>query len=202
MLPSGMHRFLQPADYTRMSWRNGGGRTTEIASHPAGAALDAFDWRVSIADVAKDGPFSIFAGIDRTIVLLGGAGMRLSGGGNAVDLRAPYEPYAFSGDDSIGCTLVAGPVRDFNLMLRRGRAHGRLIVVRDAGARIAPARFRVCYAAAGALECLLPGHPPLTIATDHAVVVEDDGGTASAPFALQPLAGDAVALVAAIEIAA
>jgi environmental stress-induced protein Ves len=90
------------------------------------------------------------------------------------------------------------PVRDFNLMLRRGRAQGRLTVVRDTGARIAPARFRVCYAAAGALECLLPGHPPLTLATDHALVVEDDG----APFALQPLAGEAVALVAAIELAA
>ena len=197
-----MHRFLQPADYTRMSWRNGGGRTTEIVTHPPDSTLATFDWRVSIAEVTADGPFSRFPGVDRTIVVIAGAGMRLEGDGHAVDLRAPYEPYAFSGDDHIRCALVAGPVRDFNLMLRRGRVQGRLIVVRDAGARIAPARFRVCYAAAGALECLLPGHPPLTIATDHTVVVEDGDGTAGAPFALQPLAGDAVALVAAIETAA
>jgi hypothetical protein len=45
-------RVLSPADYRRMPWKNGAGRTTEIAVHPAGAALDAFDWRVSVADVA------------------------------------------------------------------------------------------------------------------------------------------------------
>jgi environmental stress-induced protein Ves len=196
------HRLLQPADYVRMPWKDGGGRTTQIASHPAGATLAAFDWRVSIAEVAADGPFSRFPGVDRTIVMIAGAGMRLEGDGHAVELRAPYEPYAFSGDDGIACALMAGPVRDFNLMVRRGRAQGRLIVVRDAGARIAPARFRVCYAAVGALECLLPGHPPLTLAADHAVVVEDDGAAGGAPFALNPLTGDAVALVVVIELAA
>ena len=73
-----MYRLLTPADYRPMPWKNGAGRTTEIAAHPAGAALDAFAWRVSIADVERDGPFSRFPGIDRTIVLLDGAGMRLA----------------------------------------------------------------------------------------------------------------------------
>lgn len=195
------HRLLQPSDYVRMPWKNGGGRTTEIAAHPPGAAPDAFDWRVSVADVAADGPFSRFPGVERTIVMIAGAGMRLEGDGHAVELRAPFEPYAFSGDDGIACTLVAGPVRDFNLMLRRGRAQGHVMVVRDAGARIPPARFRLCYAAAGALECLLPGRPPLTVAAGHAVVIEDDDATGGAPFAIIPLAGDAVALVASIDLA-
>jgi environmental stress-induced protein Ves len=47
--------------------------------------------------------------------------MRLDGDGHAALLAAPFEPYSFSGDDTIDCTLVDGPVRDFNLMLRRGR---------------------------------------------------------------------------------
>ena len=197
-----MHRLLQPADYVRMPWKNGGGQTTEIALHPPDAGCDTFDWRVSVADVAADGPFSRFPGVDRTIVIIAGAGMRLDGDGHAAELRTPFEPYAFSGDDGVTFTLVAGPVRDFNLMLRRGRAHGRVSVVRNAGMRIAPARFVVCYAAAGALECLLPAHAPLTLAIDHAMVVEDDGAAAGAPIAINPLSGDAVALVAAIELTA
>jgi uncharacterized protein len=193
------HHVLTPADYRRMPWKNGGGRTTEIVSHPAGAALDAFDWRVSIADVAKDGPFSIFAGIDRTIVLLGGSGMRLSGDGHAVVLRTPFEPYAFSGDEAVACALIDGPVRDFNLMLRRGRASGCVSVVRGAGARIHPARFTLCYSVAGAHECLFAGHPPLAIATDHAVLIEDERATPP-PLSVNPLRSDAVALVACVDI--
>src|SRR5215475_5956544 len=95
-----MHRLLQPADYARMPWKNGGGQTTEIAVHPAGATLADFDWRVSIADITADGPFSGFAGVDRTLVLLSGAGVRLTGTTHMAELRVPYEPYAFSGDDA------------------------------------------------------------------------------------------------------
>jgi environmental stress-induced protein Ves len=197
-----MHRLLQPADYVRMPWRNGGGRTTEIALHPPDATSDTFDWRVSVADVAANGPFSRFPGVDRTIVLITGAGMRLDGDGHAAELRTPFEPYAFSGDDGIECTLLNGAVRDFNLMLRRSRARGHVAIVRDEGMRIVPARFLVCYAAIGAVECLLPAHSAVTIASDHAIVIEDEGAAASAPIAINPLSGDAVALVAAIELLA
>jgi environmental stress-induced protein Ves len=196
-----MHRLLQPADYVRMPWKDGGGQTTEIASHPTGATLADFDWRVSIADVAADGPFSSFVGIDRTLALLAGAGMRLSGATHAAELRAPYEPYAFSGDDATSCALVDGPVRDFNLMVRRGRARGDVVVVRAEAARIAPARWRVCHTVAGTVECLVPGHPPLAVAQDHTVVF-DDGDDSTAAIAVNPVSPDAVALVAVIEPAA
>ncbi|HXZ10527.1 MAG TPA: HutD family protein, partial [Paraburkholderia sp.] len=58
-------------------WKNGGGVTREVAAYPQGAGLDTFVWRVSVADVSQPGPFSRFAGIDRTLVLLSGAGMLL-----------------------------------------------------------------------------------------------------------------------------
>ena len=58
-------------------WKNGGGTTREIAAFPPGAGLDDFGWRLSVAEVERDGPFSVFSGVDRTIVLLDGAGMRL-----------------------------------------------------------------------------------------------------------------------------
>jgi hypothetical protein len=194
-----MHRLLKPADYVRMPWKDGGGHTAEIAAHPTGATLATFDWRVSIADVTADGPFSRFAGVDRIIVLVSGAGMRLAGGAHDAELRAVYEPYAFSGDDALTCSLIAGPVRDFNLMLRRGRTQGRVVVVRDAAARIPPARWRVCHAVAGAIECLVPGHPPLAVAPDDTVVFDDEGEAAGGSLAVNPLSAGAVALVAVIE---
>lgn len=41
-------------------WRNGGGATREVARHPQGAAADGFEWRVSVADIGADGPFSAY----------------------------------------------------------------------------------------------------------------------------------------------
>lgn len=194
-----MHRLLKPADYVRMPWKDGGGNTTQIAVHPAQSTLDTFDWRVSFADVAADGPFSRFPGVDRVLVLLSGAGMLLSGDAHSVELRAPFEPYAFSGDEGISCALVDGPVRDFNLMLRRERVSGHIVVVRDAAERIAPARWRVCHATGGAIECLVPGHPPVAVALDDTVVFEEESAAAGGTLAINPLAAGAVAIVSVIE---
>ena len=65
---------------------------------PPGAALDAFAWRVSVADVGTAGPFSRFDGIDRTLVLLSGAGMTLAEAGGARHvLDAPLARADFAG---------------------------------------------------------------------------------------------------------
>ena len=60
-----------------MPWKNGGGTTAEIAAFPDGAGFNAFDWRISLAEVASDGPFSAFPGIDRTLMLVEGARLAL-----------------------------------------------------------------------------------------------------------------------------
>ncbi|MBV9975040.1 MAG: HutD family protein, partial [Hyphomicrobiales bacterium] len=60
-------RVLRAGQHRRMPWKNGGGETTEIIASPEGAGLDEFDWRISMARVATDGPFSRFAGVDRTL---------------------------------------------------------------------------------------------------------------------------------------
>jgi environmental stress-induced protein Ves len=128
-----------PNDYRRMPWKNGGGHTMQIASHPADADLASFVWRVSVAEVTQDGPFSPFAGVDRTLVLLTGAGMKLAGDSEPMELRTPFEPLSFSGDEALHCSLVGGPVRDFNLMVRRGAALGNVVVRREGGEPIPPA---------------------------------------------------------------
>eukprot|EP01035_Chromulina_nebulosa_P052956 gene52956-72284_t len=53
-----------------MPWRNGQGMTEEIVNFPPESSLADFDWRLSIAHVEKDGPFSVFPGVVRTILLL------------------------------------------------------------------------------------------------------------------------------------
>jgi uncharacterized protein len=117
-------RHIPQAEYRAMPWKNGAGTTTEIFAHPAGQP--DFDWRASIAAVAADGPFSSFAGYDRHIMLLSGDGMRLEfAGQGAVDLRA-HEPFSFSGEAVVSARLIAGPVRDFNLIVRRGFGVGQL----------------------------------------------------------------------------
>ena len=70
-------RLLRASDHRRMPWKNGGGMTVEIAVSPEGAGIEDFDWRVSMAFVEQDGPFSIFPGIDRTLAVLSGDGIVL-----------------------------------------------------------------------------------------------------------------------------
>jgi len=113
---------IRTTDYRRMPWKNGGGETAEVAIWPADAALDGFDWRVSMASVAADGPFSAFAGIDRTLAVLGGAGLRLRIGDHPpIELTPRSAPHTFPGDATTAATLVAGPITDLNVMTRRGR---------------------------------------------------------------------------------
>ena len=115
-------------------WKNGGGHTREIARIPVASALDDFDWRVSIADVSTDGPFSNFDHVDRVIVLLCGAGVILRSYDGKIDYRLdePLVPFAFSGDDAITAALIDGASSDFNVMTRRGVVRADVQIVRAA----------------------------------------------------------------------
>ena len=118
-------RLIGPADYKAMPWRNGGGTTSEIAV--AGAAGGPFRWRLSIAEVAQSGPFSDFAGSERVIAVVAGAGMRLDVAGRAPVILDENSPaYAFPGEAVTNCTLIDGPVRDFNLIFERSGCSGSL----------------------------------------------------------------------------
>ena len=108
-------------------WKNSGGSTTEIVAEPPGASLDDFDWRISMARVAADGPFSEFAGIDRTLAVVGGKGLMLTIGGNApIRLERGSEPIGFAGEIPTSARLTAGEITDLNVMTRRSRFGHRL----------------------------------------------------------------------------
>ena len=113
-------RHLPSTGYLEQRWRNGGGSTREIARHPDGA--DHWLWRLSIARVESDGPFSSFPGIDRHLLLLSGNGLRLRfDDGTLQVLMPPHGALRFAGDEAVHGELIDGPVTDFNLMWRRDR---------------------------------------------------------------------------------
>ncbi|WP_198969939.1 HutD/Ves family protein [Xylophilus sp. ASV27] len=134
-----------------MPWKNGGGTTQEIVSWPPGAGLDSFGWRCSIATIAAAGPFSVFAGIDRCIMLLDGDGVRLFTHDGAIDhaLDVPHRPFAFSGEAAIDCEMFGGPSSDFNVMTRRGQWRAQVRVL-DAASAIEAAPHGVLLAVHGA----------------------------------------------------
>lgn len=123
-------RLLRVADYQRTRWKNDGGWTTQIASHPpaAGHTLGDFNWRVSIADIESSGPFSVFPDIDRELVLLAGNGIELD-----IDDEPPhrldqrFQRIRFAGEQRVHCHLLAGPTRDFNVMVKRDRVSAEVI---------------------------------------------------------------------------
>jgi len=113
--------ILRPQDYRQMQWRNGKGVTVEIAAYPQGASIDDFDWRVSMAKVSEDGPFSSFPGIDRTLSILDGNGLELVVEGAApANLTIDTPPHAFAADRPTYARLLDGALTDFNVMTRRG----------------------------------------------------------------------------------
>jgi uncharacterized protein len=134
-----MQQRFNLADLSPTPWKNGGGSTREIVCWPPGAGMDAFDWRVSVATIAQSGRFSVFAGVDRVILLLDGDGVHLqSAGGIDHRLDEALQPFAFSGDEALNCTLLGGPSRDFNVMTRRSALSAEVKVLR-AATPIAPA---------------------------------------------------------------
>ena len=120
-------QVLKAGDYRRMAWKNGGGQTAEIAVSPPGAGLGDFDWRISMATVARDGPFSSFPGIDRTLTILSGGGIILQGpAADEVTLSRHSAPFSFAADDAVSAVLVDGAIVDLNVMTRRGRMQHRV----------------------------------------------------------------------------
>ncbi len=118
---------LPATGYRRERWRNGGGWTRQIAAgslatpiFDADTSTQEWDWRLSIAEIEADGPFSEFPGVDRSLLLLAGAGMDLvCEGGPGKRLSAPLDRFDFAGEARIAARLCDGPTVDFNLMWRR-----------------------------------------------------------------------------------
>ena len=90
-------------DVTPQPWKNGGGVTRELLRLPATG-----DWnlRISLADIAADGPFSAFEGVERWFAVIEGNGVRLDWNGRERLMDMSAWPLCFDGADAPGCRLL------------------------------------------------------------------------------------------------
>jgi len=164
------------ADVAATHWRNGGGLTRELAAHPPGAD---WQWRLSVAEVAADGPFSRFEGVTRWFAVLQGAGVVLnvatpSDTADATEhrLTAHDAPLCFDGAAATDCHLINGPTQDFNLMLRETCLPARLVRILGSAQELAHAsKIIAIYAVSTGATIDFNGQglsvPPATLVWRH-----------------------------------
>lgn len=121
-------QIIRYAPLKAAPWANGGGVTRQIAAGPSGATGTGWDWRISIAELAKAGPFSPMPGIDRIITVIEGDLIALSVDGTEQALEK-YRPFRFSGDSDTSASLPTGTLKDLNLMTRRGVFKGYAAII-------------------------------------------------------------------------
>jgi len=131
-------QYVALKDVRPVPWKNGGGITHELLAWPPGLA--DWHWRISVAQVDADGPFSVFEGVQRWFAVLGGAGVELAlGQDEAVQtqcLTQQSEAFCFDASLPVDCKLINGPTQDFNLMVHRTQVRAHMQRVR--GALIVP----------------------------------------------------------------
>lgn len=105
--------MLDPVRVEPAPWRNGAGSTRELAvGRGSGGQLS---WRISVATLEADAPFSLFPGMDRVFVAMGP--LRLTVDGDIVVLSAG-EQTRFAGELPVAVCLDA-PTTALNVMTRR-----------------------------------------------------------------------------------
>ena len=168
--------IIRFAELRSEPWRNGGGVTRELASHPKAASAQdgAWDWRVSIADVSKAGDFSAFPGMERVLTVIDGELLLLTVDGAEHPLEK-YRPFRFSGEAEAHGALPTGDIRDLNVITRAGSFKGFTSIIELSKKRAQPI-FE------GQLGVLLQGQATVSAGALSEGTAEDDGdGPGAAP---------------------
>ena len=126
-------RIQRCDEHRAMPWANGLGTSYEVASDRN--TDGEWTWRVAIAPVIEDGPFSSLPGVDRELVVIEGNGMVLNIDDESVKCM-PGQVVRFSGDSVTIARLVDGPAVDLGLMTVRGSVTRSMVVTADAGGMI------------------------------------------------------------------
>jgi environmental stress-induced protein Ves len=166
-------KIISAAQWQTQRWQNGGGITHQLCREDDEQGLL---WRLSIAEVASDGPFSRFDNIDRIILLLTGEGFSLHGVGEKPQiLNRPLQPFCFAGETPIHCSLLNGAVRDFNLMTRRGAVHAELqvLTIGSAVQTLPLSAQTLLYVAAGSVDAVL-GTEHITLEAQHTLRLSNE----------------------------
>ncbi|KOF17797.1 HutD-family protein [Ensifer adhaerens] len=177
-------KLLPASGHKRMPWKNGGGETIEISVFPESASLSEFDWRVSMATVASDGPFSAFPGIDRTLSILEGNGMTLLiDGRDPARLTEVDAPLAFPADVATSASLIDGTIVDLNVMTRRGKLthHVRRLAIEGEDSLVSEAATAVLFCHRGAVTLDANGQTMVLSAGDALMLSGPLTATLKAP---------------------
>ena len=105
-------QIIRFSELIEIPWKNGGGITRDISSACVNGTLI---WRISMADVEHDGPFSEFYGLVRILTVVRGKGMVLES--QDINLQAdPRHPVRFDGSTQIRARLKSGASSNLNVM--------------------------------------------------------------------------------------
>ena len=173
---------LRRARFRRTAWKNGGGITHEVIRVPAEGE---FNWRLSVAEIERSGPFSDFTGFSRTMVLLAGGGLTLRDAGGDSHLKSPGDLIQFDGALRVHCDLSGGPCTDLNLMVANA-AGAVTACVDDLDAaismRAAIAQTRIVFAVQGTCAIAAENGARAVLETwDAAVLSAAEGRIRSTP---------------------
>ena len=163
------YQIYAPDRFKSMPWRNGLGHTIEILAECLPESTE-FAWRLSMADVVDDGCFSDFSGYDRTLLLLQGEGITLNHANGQCDrLVQPLQAAHFDGEARTEASLHAGPIKDFNVMTRRGFCSASVQSLHNATDAEIPidGDILLVYAVDGPISIKSRSWPPITIESNH-----------------------------------
>ena len=142
---------LDPKAYRRTPWKNGGGVTIDIADDyapgtPPGS-WSGMLWRFGRTQIVTPAPFSDLSGFDRILTVIGGRGLWLDvEGGTSLDVREPFRPVRFRGEDRIVSRLEASPVAVLNLLADRTKYEIDVVILSGGEARPLDRAIHLVYA--------------------------------------------------------
>ncbi|MCW7536833.1 HutD family protein [Aquabacterium sp. A7-Y] len=177
-------------DIPKVPWKNGAGLMREITVEPRGAGLESLDWKLSWAETTKSSPFSAFPGIDRSIVLLRGAGLRLTflEDRTTVHFNDPHRPVFFKGEAGVNAELIDGPTENLSILLRRDRFWTSVSWV-DQETDLPPADAVFVLCMRGPVRLVSAESPPLILQARQAALWRKGvNGIRIEPVAKPPLA--------------
>jgi len=159
-----MITLIDPSQYRRTPWKNGGGITVDIAEHDD-------IWRFGRTPITEPGPFSDYAGFDRLQVLVAGRGLVLDTPDGEIDVRTPFKPVRFNGETPVTSRLEAGPVEVVNLIGARAKVRLALAVLTADSTLGVEAGTHLVYAAHGKATLEIAGMPQ-DVPLDHALRID------------------------------
>ena len=139
-----MIRTALLADIAPQPWKNGGGITRDLLAWPSAA-----DWqlRISVAEVARSGPFSAYPGVERHFAVVQGAGVVLGFADGPRRLVRGSAPLRFDGAAAPSCELIAGETLDLNLLSRLSAGRAEMLAVQRGQAWTDAAPLRAVFTA-------------------------------------------------------